>query len=376
MFAFLKSLIKKAPADSTADFDVYKAGNAGAQNVLIFTEHVNATYFISFDIPLRKIHQQGEVNFAVVSQNLLKQKGTAAIPQWKASFRPDVVVMTRYGLPHGRQILNYFKQEGIPVIYHIDDNLLEIPHSLGAEIQRVQGAGEVIEERRYLLENCNLIYASTPHLANYLQDVFPGQRVFHGMYAPYMAAHISESSPPTRDYQVVGYMGSKGHQEDLELVTSSIVSLLEERPNLHFEVFGTIQMPNELQRFGDRVKSHKVNQAYSGFLSTLAALNWDVGLAPLVNESFNLCKAPTKFIEYTAANIPVIASNIPVYSNVIPEGGGMIVTTDWHSTIARLLDAPAMRASTLQTARDFCQSQFSENRLQQQVKQVLAEATQ
>jgi glycosyltransferase involved in cell wall biosynthesis len=376
MLAFLKSLIKKTPVDSTGEFDVYKSGNAGAPNVLIFTEHVNATYFISFDIPLKEVHQRGEINFAVASQNLVKKKGPGALSAWKASLRPDVVIMTRYGLPYGRQILDYFKQQGIPVIYHIDDNLLEIPHSLGAEIQKVQGAGEVIEERRYLLANCDLIYASTPYLANHLQGLFPAQRVFHGMYAPYMASHIKAIAKPQRDYQIVGYMGSKGHQEDLELVTPSIARLLEQRPNLHFEVFGTIQMPSDLLRFGDRVKSHKVNQAYSGFLATLAALNWDVGLAPLVNESFNLCKAPTKFIEYTAASIPVVASDIAVYSRVIPDGGGILAQDNWETSIALLLDDATLRESTLKTARDFCATHFSEATLQQQVKQVLAQVTQ
>ncbi|MBV4539622.1 glycosyltransferase family protein [Pseudomonas vlassakiae] len=372
MIAFLKSLIKRAPVDRTGDFDICHSGNVNKPNVLIFTEHVNATYFISFDIPLKEIHRRGEINFAVASQKLVKSKGIGGLQAWNTSFRPDVVIMTRYGLPHGRQILDYFKQQGTPVIYHIDDNLLEIPHSLGAEIQKVQGAKEVIEERHYLLERCDLIYASTPYLANHLQRLFPVQCVFHGMYAPYMAAHIGEITKPQRDYQIVGYMGSKGHQEDLELATPSIARLLEERPNLHFEVFGTIQMPSDLLRFGERVKSHKVNQAYSGFLATLASLNWDIGLAPLVNESFNLCKAPTKFIEYTAASIPVVASDITVYSRVIPEGGGVLVKDSWYASIARLLDAPELRASNLKTARDFCQIHFSENTLQQQVKQVLS----
>ncbi|MFV3382749.1 glycosyltransferase family 4 protein [Pseudomonas sp. NY15354] len=372
MIAFLKFLIKKAPTDRDSTFDLHHAGSEGAPNVLIFTEHVNATYFISFDIPLKEMHRRGEVNFAVASQKLVKSNGTGALQAWNATFRPDVVVMTRYGLPHGRQILDYFKQQGVPVIYHIDDNLLEIPHSLGAEIQKVQGAREVIEERHYLLEKCDLIYASTPYLANHLQGLFPKQRVFHGMYAPYMAERVGEITKPQRDYPVIGYMGSKGHQEDLDLATPAIARLLDERPELHFEVFGTIQMPGELLRFGDRVKSHKVNQAYSGFLTTLASLGWDVGLAPLVNESFNLCKAPTKFIEYTAAGIPVVASDIAVYSRVIPEGGGMLVHDNWYAAIGRLLDGPELRASNLKTARAFCQNQFSENALQQQVKHVLA----
>ncbi|PHN33667.1 glycosyltransferase [Pseudomonas sp. ICMP 561] len=371
MLAFLKSLFGKSSQSDPTGFDIYKAGNTGVPNVLIFTEHVNATYYISFDIPLNEVHKRGEVNFAVASQNLLKKSKDKIWVSWQTSFRPDVVVMTRYGLPYGKEILDYFKQQGVPVIYHIDDNLLEIPHSLGAEIQKVQGATQVIEERRYLLANCDLIYASTPYLAGHLQKLYPQQEIFFGMYAPYMAAQVGEIPKHDRTNKVFGYMGSKGHQEDLELVTPSIIRLLEERDDLRFEVFGTIQMPSELLRFGDRVKSHKVNQAYSGFLTTLAHLNWDIGLAPLVDEPFNLCKAPTKFIEYTAAGIPVVASNIAVYRNVMPANGGLLVEAGWYQSIKQMLDNDELRASALQSAREYCGTKFSEGTLQKQVMQLV-----
>lgn len=376
MLGFLKSLFGGTPRSAETDFDIFKGGHEAAPNVLIFTEHVNATYFISFDIPLNELHARAEVNFAVASQNLVKKKGAGVWAQWHESFRPDVVVMTRYGLPYGKDILEYFKQRGVPVVYHIDDNLLEIPHSLGAEIQKVQGATQVIEERRHLLAHCDLIYASTPYLAGHLQKLYPTQKVFFGMYAPYMGARIEKAVFPVRESQVFGYMGSKGHQEDLQLVVPAITQLMEERPNLEFEVFGTIQMPGELLRFGDRVRSHKVNQAYSGFLSTLAALNWDVGLAPLVDEPFNLCKAPTKFVEYTAAGIPVVASDIAVYGKVIPDGGGLLVKDDWHRSIARMLDSQQARTSSLEIAKNYCETHFSEAVLQRQIQQVLAQARQ
>lgn len=375
MFALLKSLFGGAAVPAPQNLDILKDGNPSAPKVLIFTEHVNATYFISFDIPLNEVHARHDVNFAVASQNLIKKEGDGVWEDWYKSFRPDVVIMTRYGLPWGRKILDFFKRQRVPVVYHIDDNLLEIPHSLGAEIQKRQGASEVIDERRYLLENCDLIYASTSYLAGHLQQLFPKQRIYFGMYAPYMANRIQVASSVQREGQVFGYMGSKGHQEDLQLAVPAISRLLEERPNLAFEVFGTIQMPAELLRFGSRVQSHKVNQAYSGFLSTLAGLNWDVGLAPLVDEPFNLCKAPTKFVEYTAAGIPVIASDIDVYGKVIPDGGGVLVKDDWYGAISRMLDSEETRRSSLNAARTFCSEHFSEAALQRQVLNVLAQVT-
>lgn len=369
MIAFLTSLFKSKSPKTSIEFDVCLDGNPRARNVLIFTENVNATYFISFDIPLREMHSRGEVNFATVSQNLVSSKGIGCWELWNESFKPDLVVITRYGRPFGVEILDYFKSRNVPVIYHIDDNLLEIPASLGAEIQKRQGAQDVIDARRYMLGGCDLIYASTSHLAAMLAGLFPQQPIFHGMYAPYMGDRVSVNRQ-SRPYQTVGYMGSKGHQEDLDLVVPALERLMDERPELRFEVFGTIQMPVALQRFGDRVKSHKVNKAYAEFLSVLAGLSWDVGLAPLVNEKFNLCKAPTKFIEYTAAGIPVIASNIPVYSKVLPAGGGVLVNENWYEALALSLDSPDYREDAVRIAQAFCAESFSINRLEQQLAGV------
>lgn len=88
-----------------------------------------------------------------------------------------MVIFTRYGQPFGLDILKFFKAQNVPVIYHIDDNLLELPPSLGAEIQKRQGAKDVIDARRNLLAQCDLIYASTPHLAELLKSLFPMQHV-------------------------------------------------------------------------------------------------------------------------------------------------------------------------------------------------------
>ncbi|WPN59670.1 glycosyltransferase [Pseudomonas sp. P9_31] len=369
MITLLKALFKKRHIIAPNEFDVLLDGNPKGRNILIFTEQVNATYFISFDIPLREMHQRGEVNVAVVSQKLVSQKGAGCWEQWNDSFKPELVIFTRYGQPFGLDILKFFKAQNVPVIYHIDDNLLELPPSLGAEIQKRQGAKDVIDARRNLLAQCDLIYASTPHLAELLKSLFPMQHVFTGEYFPYMGQRVTVNRQE-RQYQTIGYMGSKGHQEDLNLVVPVLERLLEERPKLHFEVFGTIQMPDRLLRFGDRVKSHKVNKSYTEFLSVLAGLNWDIGLAPLVNEEFNLCKAPTKFLEYTAAGIPVVASNIPVYSMIIPEGAGVLVNEDWYSTLALYLDSEGARKRLVEIAQAYCSERYSLHKLEQQLTTI------
>lgn len=369
MRTFIKRLFR-GKEQGEDDFELYFGGNRSAPNVLIFTEHVNATYFISFDIPLQSMHLKGEVNFAVVSQQHVEFHGDNCWERWVEAFKPDIVILTRYGHTSGKAILDFFRRHGVPVIYHIDDNLLEIPDSLGAEIQKRHGSENVIKTREYLLKNCDLIYASTLPLAELFKERFPQQKIFHGIYAPYIGDINLSNQTNKSTNSVIGYMGSKGHKHDLDLVVPAIEKLLEERPELEFEVFGTIKMPKSLERFGKRVRSYSVQKSYIEFITSLGSLKWDIGLAPLVDSKFNRCKAPTKFIEYTACGIPVIASDLPVYADVMPNGGGVLVDNDWLTAISSFLDSPQNRRDAISISRQHCAQAFALPILEQQLHHV------
>lgn len=353
------------------DPELCQDGNAGAPRVLVFTEHLNATYFISFDLPLRALHAAGKANFAVASQRHVAAGGW---DRWHRAFRPDVVVMSRYGQADGGQIMEFFQGKGIPVIYHIDDDLLALPESLGAEIGKRHGAKPVIATRTRLLAGCDLIYASTATLAAVLRQRFPDRKIYCGMSTPYVEQPPHPRLAAPGSPRLIGYMGSKGHQPDLELAVPALERLLDERPDLEFEVFGTIRMPSRLERFGRRVRSRPVQQDYAHFLATLAGLGWEVGLAPLADIPFNRCKTPTKYVEYTACGIPTVASNLPVYAEAMPPDGGLLVEHDWYPALARCLDDAALRGRTVEAARRHCRSAYSLERLQRQLLDVLGTA--
>lgn len=347
------------------------AGHPAAMRVLVFTEHFNATCYISFERPLRALHGQGKANFAVASQNQVKAGGEGCWRRWMTRMQPDVVVLSRYAQPYGDSILQDARRMGAAVVYHIDDNLLELPDSLSAGVVQVHGAAEVVNARASMLQQCDLIYASTANLASVLRARFPEQRITHGdIYCSYQALE----SPVPVGPPVVGYMGSRGHQEDLALVVPALKQLLMDQPTLRFEVFGSIQMPGELALFGDRVRAHSVQKAYPEFLQTLAGLGWSIGLAPLVDEPFNRCKAPTKFIEYTSAGIPCVASRRPVYGEVVPRNGGALVDDQWYTTLSEWMERPDLARSALMEARKHCAVNFPLDRLAHQVQIILANA--
>lgn len=367
-------------------FDILFAGYQRAPSLLVFTENVNATYFISFDLPLRPMVEAGELNLGVVSQGRVKaileeDRSTDALDRvlqaWYDSLRPDVVVMTRYGQPHGARIMAWFQRARVRVIYHLDDDLLDVPESLGAEIVQRQGNAGVVDERRRLIACADKVYVSTLVLYETIRAKVPEQRnLVHGdIYAPFLGDRLAKGKPMQRmpaEGPVIGYMGSKGHQHDLELAVPALVRLMEENASLRFEVFGTIQMPEALKRFEGRIASHSVQASYVEFLGTLKTLEWTIGLAPLVDAAFNSNKAPTKFIEYTAAGIPVVASDTVVYQKAILPGTGVRVRNDqWLETLRELVNDEDHRQAMVAQAQAHCRATFSLDGLREQVLKIL-----
>ncbi|PSB04128.1 glycosyltransferase family protein [Merismopedia glauca] len=353
--------------------------SSSPNRLLIFVENINATYYLSFHYVLQLLYQQDRVNFFVVSSNTIEKNCNDAESDITAllnQIKPTVVILSRYGLPYGKLIQNKCQLQKIPTIYHIDDNLLEIPLSLGAGIQKQHGNSAVIEEREYLLANTDLIYTSTQYLGEKLNQRFPNQKVYYGIYAPYLASFIEVKKSAAIDLKKTfkfGYMGSKGHRQDLEMISGAIAQIMIDYPDVIFETFGTITVPDKLKVFGNRIVSHNVKVNYEQFLQYLYELDWDLGLAPLENTEFNKCKAPTKYIEYTACQIPTLASNFPVY-NQFADGQEIVLAQSdrWYEKIKSLIDNPQRKSSLLENAQKRCDEQFNLKVLEQQIGEVVS----
>lgn len=383
----LRSLLKQfsntsSVKDNTAVKPDYSyRGKAGQSTVVIFTEHLTATYYLSFHFVLEKLNQSEGQGFCTFSSAVLKQNLDSETTQGISDFverldnswQPDVVVFSRYGLPYGAELLQAFKQRQIVVVYHIDDDLLNLPMALGADIQKRHGNPAVLNARRALLGGADLIYASTPFLSEQLGLQFPEQKRFCGMYAPYLAHLLTKTKHPVDKPLTIGYMGSKGHREDLKSVLPAIKKILVNYPQVRFETFGTIGLPEELEEFCDRTNTYKVTANYTQFLQKLQDLHWDIGLAPLQDSTFNQCKAPTKFIEYTSCGIPTIASDIKVYSQFVANQDLVLADVDsWYIAIQKLIEAPQLRANLVSSAQATCSASFNLDVLTKQIQQLLS----
>ena len=363
------------------DLDLRKRSKPeSGRRVLVLTEHLNATYFLSFHFALNALHERGLLDYCVSSQashaRTVERAGSAARAAHALleSTNPTDIVFSRFASPSGLEVANAARERGLPLIYHIDDDLLNLPASLGERVLAVHGAPEVIGTRRSLMEQADLVYASTETLAAKLQSYFPSQTVKWGMYAPViLKPRRPKRRPGASTKFVVGYMGSRGHADDLAMIEPAIAALMQSRPQVEFQTFGTIKASKAFEKsFRKRYAAHGVERGYKAFLRRMADLSWDLGLAPLRSNDFNLCKAPTKYIEYSSAGIPTLASRVDVYSQVIRPGTGLLVDDEfWLEHLTRATDGEFPLGDWARNAAAFCSTEFSLARLERQVLEVM-----
>lgn len=357
-------------------------GRGTRLRILLVVDRFGATHHIGFLRPLARLRQEGRCAIHVLEEAAvvarLRHGGEAALrrllQELFRELRPTVVCLSRYSGPHPQLIQEFARRQGLPLLAHLDDDLFAVPDTLGPEKLRYYHDPVRQGNLRLAMSGCDLLYASTAALADRLASRDWPVPVFAGEISS--AASPLPAAPAVRrppGQETVGYMGTRGHEADLELAVPALQALMDARPGLRIEIFGTVGLPAGLARFPGRVRHIPAVRDYEEFLGTLVTLAWDVGLAPLRHTVFNSCKTDTKWVEYTAAGIPVAVSDRTVYRRAARDGAAMLVPDDgWRQALVALLDNPSERASLRERARARLEAEYAPTRLEAQLLAVLA----
>ena len=138
-----------------------------------------------------------------------------------------------------------------------------------------------LETVRFLLDNADLVYASTKRLKRRFEAA--------GATTPISAGKIYCSgrvlTPAVeRPVRKVGCMGVD-KAADFEAILPAIVTYLRRYTNVAFELFGSIPKPAALNEFRDRITVLPSVRNYDDFLSAFAKREWDIGICPFLRRS-------------------------------------------------------------------------------------------
>lgn len=336
---------------------------------------------LSFEKPLAPLVGRGEFVTDLLTEKDLRDhtSGNAWgdedswIKSYLDRYQPSTIVFCRYSGPGYQPILQWAKSEKVPVIYHIDDDLLAIPPDVGKRKHAFHNAPERVATVRELLTSADLVYASTKNLRARLQGYFPDRPIVSG--AIYGSGSVLKK-PRRNEGCKIGYMASADHYHNLEPIVPAIDRLLENNPHVTFEFFGSIPIPPALLRHGDRVSTAPPISNYESFLEMFSEYEWDVGICPLRSIDFNMMKTDVKWVEYTSVGAAVVASGGTVYDDCCANGCGILAYTvdDWSNALDLLAKDADLRLKMVRQAQQKLEQEYNVGRLRDQVQQILDQA--
>jgi len=261
----------------------------------------------------------------------------------------DLIVIQR-GFPRQEteQILDALFALGKPVLYDLDDLLIDLPDT-NPHWAEYQACRPFIVS---CLERATAVSVSTGELAKALKAYNRNIHLLPNL--------IDDGLFRGRDRKpggpvVIGYSGTPTHTTDLEFISSALERIaVKYGDQVAFRFLGcATDRLAALPGFS----SLPFDLDYRSYARKLGEAGIDIAVVPLADTPFNRCKSNIKWLEFSACGIPGVYSNLPPYSGSIRDGETGILAGEksdaWFDAIDRLISDETLR-------RDMAARAFSE----------------
>jgi len=313
-------------------------------------------------IPAKALRKRGhEIKMAVL---------TNRIDEWWYKF-PDVVIFRNVYLFDPVSAMRELKRRGKRIVYDIDDDFWTInPDNPAAKT-----AKEKVEQITALLKEADIVTTTTEVLKQRLSKFNKNIAIVPN------ALDFTEfcERPKNEGLLKVGYTGGASHWGDLEMV-ANVIGELQKKYKFKFVLQGITGDPliNEIYTYryylGQGLQPEK-NEFYEAAMRTfeklrrlnyihipwyhpelyppiLVGMDWDIGLCPLKDNSFNQAKSCVKFYEYAAVGTTCLASDVLPYKNEV-NYRAKNTFKDWYKKLEKLIKDEKFREKITEKQWEF-----------------------
>lgn len=303
--------------------------------VLAVLPHLIPSTILTVVKPLTALHRAGQIVADITLE--------AWVARHKIE-RADIVVFSRNADRLYGCVLETALALGKPVIYDIDDDLFALPQFYHHKLDPSdKSEGQSAQLQRYI-STATLVRVYAEPMRERVRQLNPHVVRVDG---PVDWSLIPVSQPPRDEQKIrIVYATSRLLEDDLASLFLDDMQRLLSTYQGRIEFFCWGYHPPELQGH-PAVHFLAFLNNYDKFFRRFARTGFDVGLAPLRNETFYRSKSNNKFREYAACCIAGVYSDNEVYSSCIEhERTGLLVPNmpgAWFTALARLIEDPVLR---------------------------------
>jgi glycosyltransferase involved in cell wall biosynthesis len=245
----------------------------------------------------------------------------------------DAIVGQRLNKHEGLSVWRSARTPYSRLIYEIDDNCYVV-NTENWQAHALFAREDVQDAVTHHAEVADLITVTNDYLADVMTKATGNRNV--AVLPNHVPGWALDIRRPARSRPSVGWQGGASHGSDIGVAAEPVRRFLKRFPGWDLQLVGTDYRPTFRAPPGrmSLVKWVRVNDDPRGYFGTM---NFDIGLAPLLDNEFNRAKSFLKSLEYNALGIPVLASDVEPYRGYVRDGvNGFLIPFDNHSWLDRL----------------------------------------
>ena len=235
---------------------------------------------------------------------------TEEIAQWA-----DVYVLQNCVDKKGIAMLHAYQQElGKKIVSDWDDFIISNESSPHKKLHEITQFPEIAE---ITLQISDMVTVTTEYL-KYMYDRYNKNIVVLENYMDLERWNKPKKKNESKFIRI-GWAGSLTHYDDLKLIQAPLNKILSEFKNTQLVIVGD---PRIAEMFKGQNVEAMVGVPFDYWPDKLNGLQLDIGVAPLAENEFNMCKSNIKWQEYSIAKVAGI------YSPIVYEASSSHVTFD------------------------------------------------
>jgi glycosyltransferase involved in cell wall biosynthesis len=291
-----------------------------------------------------------EVNFRAGGPKLMREQHPPFL-MGEANLA-DVVVAQRANSFDGMGAWRRMSTPTCRTVYENDDDIWNITPENAMAYENYKEGGEPREVVLRLTSTCNLITCSTPVLGDRHRELTPDVPVVVlPNYIPEFVLGMKHDDRQGRPR--IGWMGGGSHARDIHMATGAVRRFMQRFPDWDLVLAGC-----------DYRSSFKCPPDRSYFVPWIhvcddpdvfyRAIDFDIGICPLLDTQFARSKSHIKALEYMARGIPVVASDVEPYRKFIDHGvNGFLAKYDheWLKYLSLLASDDDLRLKMSEAAK-------------------------